>query len=99
MPPLHGASSTPATPSGVSSETAAAPPEPTISSRKRLLALILCVVFGVFGAHRFYVGKTATAILQLVTLGGLVIWFLIDALIILFGEFTDRDGRRISDWL
>ncbi len=82
----------------VSSDAAAAAPTSTVSPKKRLLTLVLCVAFGVFGAHRFYAGKTPTAILQLLTLGGLAIWFLIDALIVLFGEFTDREGRKISDW-
>ena len=39
-----------------------------------LPAFLLAFFFGVFGAHRFYVGKTGTAILQLFTLGGLGIW-------------------------
>jgi serine/threonine protein kinase len=69
-----------------------------ISPKKRLLTLILCLVFGIFGAHRFYVGKRVTAVLQLLTLGGLTVWFLIDAVIVLFGEFTDRDGSKIRDW-
>jgi len=33
------------------------------------------------------------------TLGGLMLWALVDALIILFGEFTDGDGRKITDWV
>lgn len=35
-----------------------------ISPRTRLVALILCFFAGVFGAHRFYVGKTGTAVLS-----------------------------------
>mgnify|MGYP000747754787 CR=1 FL=1 len=37
---------------------------------------------GGFGAHRFYVGKMGTAVLQIVTLGGLGIWVLIDLILI-----------------
>jgi serine/threonine protein kinase len=76
-----------------------APPSQTTSSRKRLLTLILCLPFGFLGAHRFYAGKHRTATLQLLTLGGLMLWALVDALIILFGEFTDGDGRKITDWV
>ena len=31
-----------------------------VSDKKRLLTTILCAAFGIFGAHRFYVGKTKT---------------------------------------
>jgi len=71
----------------------------TVSEKKRLLAAILCFFFGVFGAHRFYVGKTTSGIVQLVTIGGLGIWMLIDLVIILFGEFSDLEGRQIRDWI
>lgn len=68
------------------------------SDKNRLLAVLLAFFFGVFGAHRFYVGKTGTAVAQLLTLGGLGIWSFIDFLIILFGEFKDADGFKICDW-
>lgn len=70
----------------------------TVSDRKRLLATILCVSFDIFGAHRFYVGKSGSGCLQLFTIGGLGIWYLIDIIIILFGEFTDSEGRKITEW-
>lgn len=69
-----------------------------MSDKKRLLTALLCFFFGVFGAHRFYAGKIATAIIQLLTCGGLGIWAIIDLLIILLGEFTDSDGKKIRDW-
>jgi TM2 domain-containing membrane protein YozV len=66
---------------------------------KRILpAFVLCLVFGVFGAHRFYVGKVGTGVLQLVTLGGLGIWFLIDLILIATGAFRDGEGNRITAW-
>ena len=69
-----------------------------VSDKNRLLAALLAFFFGVFGAHRFYVGKVGTGIAQLLTIGGLGIWSFIDFLIILFGEFTDADGFKIRDW-
>jgi len=57
--------------------------------------VLLCFFLGVLGIHRFYVGKIGTGILQLVTLGGLGIWALIDFILIIVGKFTDRDGRVI----
>jgi class 3 adenylate cyclase len=71
----------------------------TISDKKRLLATIICAGFGIFGAHRFYVGKSISGFLQLFTIGGLGIWYVTDFLIILFGEFTDREGRKIKEWI
>ncbi len=69
-----------------------------MSDKKRLLAVILCFFFGVFGAHRFYVGKIGTAVAQLLTIGGLGIWAMIDLIIILLGEFTDSEGKKITEW-
>jgi len=71
----------------------------SISARKRLIAAILALCFGVFGAHRFYAGKTGTGLAQVFTIGGLGIWCIIDFLIILFGEFTDIDGKKIRQWV
>jgi len=69
------------------------------STRKRLIALVLCLCFGVFGFHRFYAGKNKSAKVQLFTIGGLGIWFLIDLVLIIFGEFADGEGRKIKEWV
>ena len=71
----------------------------SISARKRLIAAILAFFFGVFGAHRFYAGKIGTGLTQVFTIGGLGIWSFMDFLIILFGEFTDSDGKKIREWI
>ena len=36
-----------------------------ISSRSRLATVLLTIFLGIFGAHRFYIGKTRTAIVML----------------------------------
>ena len=56
-------------------------------------AILLCFFLGV---HRFYVGKIGTGLLQLITLGGLGIWALIDFIMIVTGNFTDKQGRPIK---
>ena len=56
-----------------------------VSEKKRAVALLLCFFLGGLGGHRFYVGKIGTAILQIVTLGGLGIWTLIDFVMIIVG--------------
>ena len=59
-------------------------------------ALLLCLLLGFLGAHRFYVGKIGTGILMLVTLGGLGIWNLVDLIVIAMGKFTDSDGLLVQ---
>lgn len=68
------------------------------SSHSRLAAFLLCFFFGYLGIHRFYVGKFWTGLIQLVTLGGFGIWYVVDAILILCGVFTDSDGRRLVRW-
>ena len=75
------------------------PERSNISDKKRLLTTILSLGFGIFGAHRFYVGKTGTAKAMLFTFGGLGIWYVIDAVIVLFGEFKDGEGKKVRVWL
>lgn len=69
------------------------------ASDKRILpAFLLCFFFGVFGVHRFYVGKVGTGIVQLLTFGGLGIWALVDLILILCSAFTDDRGNKITQW-
>ena len=58
--------------------------------------LLLCFFLGMFGVHRFYAGKVGTGILQLLTLGGLGIWALVDFIVIACGKFKDKQGNVIS---
>ncbi len=66
------------------------------SDKSNTVALLLCFFLGVLGVHRFYVGKIGTGILQLVTLGGLGIWALVDFIIIVVQKFTDKEGNVLK---
>lgn len=68
------------------------------SPKKRGIAALLCFFLGSFGIHRFYVGKIGTGLLWLLTFGWFGIGTFIDLLVILFGSFRDRDGRRLAHW-
>jgi TM2 domain-containing membrane protein YozV len=68
------------------------------SDKSRAVALALCIPLGVFGAHRFYAGKIGTGLLQLLTVGGMGLWWLYDLITIASGEFRDVDGRRVTLW-
>jgi TM2 domain-containing membrane protein YozV len=70
----------------------------TTTDKRILPAFLLCFLLGVFGAHRFYVGKTGTAIIMIFTIGGLGIWALIDLILIVVGAFTDANGVKITQW-
>ena len=66
------------------------------SEKSFVTTLILCVLIGGLGIHRFYVGKTGTGILMLLTLGGLGIWTLIDLIVIATQNFKDGQGLPIK---
>jgi TM2 domain len=68
------------------------------SDKSRGIAFILALVLGVFGAHRFYVGKMGTGVLMLCTAGGLGIWYLYDVIMVASGSFRDSEGRRVLRW-
>jgi len=58
--------------------------------------LLLAIFLGGLGAHRFFVGKIGTGIVQLLTLGGLGIWALIDIIMIIVGSFRDKQGLPVK---
>jgi TM2 domain-containing membrane protein YozV len=74
------------------------------SEKSRLVAFLLSFFLGVWGVHRFYVGKSGSGIAMLLislTFIGLavtLIWNLVDDIMILTGNFTDGEGKKVSDW-
>jgi TM2 domain-containing membrane protein YozV len=61
--------------------------------KSQLTAVLLCFFLGTIGIHRFYLGYTWQGIVQILTLGGLGIWTLIDFIRILTGSLQPKDGE------
>ena len=57
-----------------------------------IITLVLCIFLGLIGANRFYVKKTETDLLMLITLGLLGIW-------VLTGKFKDENDLRIESYV
>ena len=67
-----------------------------LSDKSFVATLVLAILLGTLGIHRFYVGKIGTGILMLLTAGGFGIWWIIDIIMIAVGSFTDKGGNFIK---
>jgi TM2 domain-containing membrane protein YozV len=68
---------------------------PAVSQKDWLTTLLLNLFLGMFGVHRFYVGKVGTGIVWLFTAGCFGIGAIVDLILILTGKFTDISGAFI----
>ena len=98
----------------LSSSTALVATGSSGSSKSRLAAALLAFFLGGFGAHRFYLGNTGSAVAMLiVTILGIVtafavigffllfatgVWALIDLIMILVGVAKDGRGKTVVTW-
>lgn len=84
--------------------TAAASADPIVpevavlvrSQKSKGVALVLCVLLGYMGIHRFYVGKIGTGILWLLTLGCFGIGWIVDIVMLCCNKFADKSGAIIG---
>ena len=72
-----------------------------LSDKSKLVAGLLGISLGGFGAGRFYIGDNKTGVLQLVitllTCGLGWLWGLIDGILILVNGGYDAQGRKLRD--
>ncbi|CAN5547867.1 hypothetical protein BH10ACT8_BH10ACT8_28580 [soil metagenome] len=68
-----------------------------LSDKSKLVAGLLQLFAGGFGAGRFYTGHTGIAVAQLLTCGGCGIWAIVDAIMIFMGNVRDSNGRPLRD--
>jgi TM2 domain-containing membrane protein YozV len=80
------------------SYTPARVPSQEPSEKSRGVATALASILGVFGAHRFYLGRPESGALMLLTMGGLGIWWLYDLILVATGSFRDGNGRLVTRW-
>jgi len=67
-------------------------------TKSYVVTLVLSLFLGMWGADRFYLGKTRSAMAKLLTLGGLGYWWLIDLIMTLCGGSRDQWGLRLEGY-
>ena len=65
------------------------------SNKSKGTALILCLLGGIMGLHRFYVGKIGSGFLYFITGGLMGIGWLYDLIAIAVGSFEDVSGAAL----
>ncbi|SCI73429.1 Predicted membrane protein [uncultured Clostridium sp.] len=79
----------------------------SVGSKSKLLAIVLCLIFGTMGVHRFYVGDNSQGFIILaLTLAGIVtcgittiiscIWVIVDFILIILDKITDENGEALQ---
>jgi TM2 domain-containing membrane protein YozV len=67
-----------------------------VSTHSWWLTSVMAVLFGMFGVHRFMVGKIGTGLIWAFSLGCYGVGQLVDIIYLLMGKFTDTNGHTIE---
>lgn len=68
----------------------------TVSRKNKFVALLLCLFFGYFVLHHFYVGKIGWGIVYFFTIGLFGLGWFFDFILIAVGHFKDKDGLPLK---
>lgn len=71
---------------------------PPTAGKSFVATWLLSLFLGGLGIDRFYLGKIGTGVLKLLTAGGLCVWSLVDLIITLTGNQTDKHGRPLDGY-
>lgn len=72
------------------------PAQPMASEKDWIVTLVLSILVGTLGIDRFYTGNIVLGVLKLITFGGLGLWWLIDLIMLVTGNYRDGDGLTIK---
>ena len=53
-------------------------------------------ILWLFMLHRFYLGKYVSGLVQFFTIGGLLVWWIIDGIAISNGTIKDSSGKEVE---
>jgi TM2 domain-containing membrane protein YozV len=69
---------------------------PTASDKDWIVTLLLSILLGGLGIDRFYAGSIGLGVLKLITFGGFGLWWLIDIILLVTGNYKDGSGLPIA---
>ena len=65
------------------------------SDKSKRAAFWLCLFFGIFGLHYFYVGRIGRGLIALFTMNFFGLGWILDSLKIMNGKFKDNTGTYL----
>lgn len=67
-----------------------------VSPKSKVVALVLAILLGWLGIHRFYAGRYISGAVYLFTYGVFYCGWVFDIILIIMGKFKDKDGLPIQ---
>ena len=67
-----------------------------VSPKSKVVALVLAILLGWLGIHRFYAGRYISGAVYLFTYGVFYCGWVLDIILIIMGKFKDKDGLTIQ---
>tara|TARA_Y100000817_G_scaffold113896_1_gene89230 strand:+ start:356 stop:628 length:273 start_codon:yes stop_codon:yes gene_type:complete len=67
-----------------------------VSKKNGIVLLLLLLLIGVFGVHRFYAGRIGTGIIFLFTFGIFGLGLIYDLILVLTQKLKDGEGKNIT---